>query len=112
MVRRGTALPRTYTETRGCRDPRSPTRSSDSKRWPRWAGKSDGPTWWKSARFATPGRTWRIFCEQYDGVIELYNSKFANPGLAFMKLPKENGPVTEVQFDEDVEWTWWEIWHD
>jgi hypothetical protein len=47
-----------------------------------------------------------------DGVIELYNSKFANPGLAFMKLPKENGPVTEVQFDEDVEWTWWEIWHD
>jgi len=50
--------------------------------------------------------------EPYDGVIELYNSKFANPGLAFMKLLKENGLITEVQFDEDVEWTWWEIWHD
>jgi hypothetical protein len=51
------------------------------------------------------------FYEQYDGVIELYNSKFAEPGVAFMKILKENDLVTPVQFDEDVEWTWWEIWH-
>lgn len=51
------------------------------------------------------------FYEQYDGVIELYNSKFAEPGLAFMKLLTEHGLITETQFDEDVEWTWWEIWH-
>ncbi|MCP4204024.1 MAG: hydroxylamine oxidoreductase [bacterium] len=51
------------------------------------------------------------FYEQYDGVIELYNSKFAEPGLAFMKLLKDNNLVTPVQFDEQVEWTWWEIWH-
>ncbi len=51
------------------------------------------------------------FYEQYDGVIELYNSKFAEPGMAFMKLLKDNNLVTAVQFDEQVEWTWWEIWH-
>ncbi len=51
------------------------------------------------------------FYEQYDGVIELYNSKFAEPGMAFMKLLKEKQLVTPVQFDEQVEWTWWEIWH-
>jgi cytochrome c553 len=51
------------------------------------------------------------FYEQYDGVIELYNSKFAEPGLAFMKILTDNQLVTPVQFDEQVEWTWWEIWH-
>ena len=51
------------------------------------------------------------FYEQYDGVIELYNSKFANPGIAFIKILKENGLITQTPFDEDVEWTWWEIWH-
>ena len=51
------------------------------------------------------------FYEQYDGVVQLYNSKFAEPGLALMKILTENKLVTETQFDEDVEWTWWEIWH-
>jgi hypothetical protein len=51
------------------------------------------------------------FYEQYDALIELYNSKFAQPGLAFMKLLRENKLISDTQFDEDVEWTWWEIWH-
>ena len=51
------------------------------------------------------------FYEQYDGVITLYNSKFAEPGLAFMKLLREHELLTPAQFDEQVEWTWWEIWH-
>jgi len=51
------------------------------------------------------------FYEQYDGVIELYNAKFAAPGLAFMKILSEGGLITPIQFDEQVEWTWWEIWH-
>jgi len=51
------------------------------------------------------------FYEQYDGVVELYNSKFAQPGLELMKILREGGLVTAVQFDEPVEWTWWEIWH-
>jgi hypothetical protein len=51
------------------------------------------------------------FYEQYDGVITLYNSKFAQPGLDFMKLLYDNQLVTANQLDENVEWTWWEIWH-
>jgi hypothetical protein len=51
------------------------------------------------------------FYEQYDGVIALYNSKFAFPGIELMKLLKDNELITPTQFDEDVEWTWWEIWH-
>ncbi len=51
------------------------------------------------------------FYVQYDGVIELYDSKFAKPGLELMKILNEGGLVTPTQFDEPVEWTWWEIWH-
>ncbi len=51
------------------------------------------------------------FYEQYDALIELYNSKFAQPGVDLMALVYENGLLTETEFDEPVEWTWWEIWH-
>jgi hypothetical protein len=51
------------------------------------------------------------FYDQYDGVISLYNTKFAAPGLAFIKVLTDNKLVTETQFDEKVEWTWYEIWH-
>ncbi len=51
------------------------------------------------------------FYEQYDALIELYNSKFAQPGVDLMALVYEHGLLTETEFDEPVEWTWWEIWH-
>ena len=51
------------------------------------------------------------FYVQYDGVIELYNSKFADPGLKIMKLLYDEKLITPTKFDEQVEWTWWEIWH-
>ncbi|MDH3745618.1 MAG: multiheme c-type cytochrome [Acidobacteriota bacterium] len=51
------------------------------------------------------------FYEQYDGVIELYNSKFAEPALGMMKTLYSYGLITDTKFDEQVEWTWWEIWH-
>jgi hypothetical protein len=51
------------------------------------------------------------FYEQYDGVIELYNSKFAAPGASIMKLLYDKDLLTPMKFDEDVEWTWWELWH-
>jgi len=51
------------------------------------------------------------FYEQYDGVIALYNSKFAAPGDAMMKLLYQHQLITDTQFDEAVEWVWWEIWH-
>ena len=51
------------------------------------------------------------FYEQYDGVVDLYNSKFAEPGIAIMKLVYANKLISATKFDDDVEWTWWEIWH-
>ena len=51
------------------------------------------------------------FYEQYDAVIELYNSKFAQPGVDFMKLLYDKELISATQFDDQVEWTWWEIWH-
>jgi hypothetical protein len=58
----------------------------------------------------TPGYV-SNFYEQYDGVVALYNTKFAQPGLDLMAILTENQLLTDVQFDEPVEWTWWEIWH-
>lgn len=51
------------------------------------------------------------FYEQYDGVVNLYNSKFGQPGVDIMKLVYANELLTSQKFDEQVEWTWWEIWH-
>jgi cytochrome c553 len=51
------------------------------------------------------------FYEQYDGVVDLYNTKFAEPGLEIMALLYDKKLITPAKFDELVEWTWWEIWH-
>ena len=51
------------------------------------------------------------FYEQYDGVISLYNGKFAAPGMKLIQVLREHELMTELPFDEKVEWTWWEIWH-
>jgi hypothetical protein len=51
------------------------------------------------------------FYEQYDGVINLYNTKFAEPGIKIMKLLYDNKLITSTEFDDEVEWTWYEIWH-
>jgi hydroxylamine dehydrogenase len=51
------------------------------------------------------------FYEQYDGVIKLYNSKFADPGKKLMEILYGNNLLTDMKFDEKVEWTWWELWH-
>jgi len=49
------------------------------------------------------------FYVQYDALIELYNEKFAKPGLALMKVAK---PLLKpVKFSNKVEFTWFEIWH-
>lgn len=50
------------------------------------------------------------FYIQYDGLIELYNTKFAIPGKALYDLAK---PLRRVQvpFANQVDWYWWELWH-
>jgi hydroxylamine dehydrogenase len=51
------------------------------------------------------------FFKQYDDFVELYNAKYANPGLKIMAAMKDNGLLSKPNFDETVEWTWFYIWH-
>lgn len=48
---------------------------------------------------------------QFDAVVDIYNEKFAKPGLAIMKVLADNGLITKVDFDAKIKWTWYEIWH-
>jgi hypothetical protein len=51
------------------------------------------------------------FYEQYDDFVVLYNEKFAKPGQAIMKALLDQGLLTSVQFDEEIEWIWYYLWH-
>lgn len=51
------------------------------------------------------------FYDQYDDFIRNYNEKFANPGLALMAALKEHKVRTGPMFDEEIEWTWFYLWH-
>lgn len=49
------------------------------------------------------------FYLQYDGLLDLYHEKFANPGLELMALAKPL--LIPVEFANKIDWTWFEIWH-
>jgi len=50
------------------------------------------------------------FYTQYDGLIALYNEKFAKPGKELYEAAK---PLRDLQvnFANPVDWYWWELWH-
>ena len=51
------------------------------------------------------------FYKQYDDFIVLYNEKFAKPGQKIMAALLEQGLRTKTSFDEEIEWTWFYLWH-
>jgi len=51
------------------------------------------------------------FYRQYDDFVVLYNEKFGKPGQAIMKALGTAGMITPTQFDEEIEWTWFYLWH-
>jgi hypothetical protein len=51
------------------------------------------------------------FYEQYDRFVVNFNEKFAKPGEKIMNALWERGLLTRAQFDEEVEWTWYYLWH-
>jgi hypothetical protein len=59
---------------------------------------------------ACHGKSWvENWYTQYDAMIELYNEKFAKPGLA---LYEASAPLrSPVVFSEKADWTWFELWH-
>ena len=49
------------------------------------------------------------FYVQYDGMVNLYNEKFARPGLALMGLAR---PLLQpAVFSNPLDFTWFELWH-
>jgi hypothetical protein len=51
------------------------------------------------------------FYQQYDDFVVNYNEKFAKPGQKIMNMLKEQGLLTKANFDEEIEWTWFYLWH-
>ncbi|MEZ6136645.1 MAG: multiheme c-type cytochrome [Pirellulaceae bacterium] len=51
------------------------------------------------------------FYKQYDDFVVNYNEKFAKPGQTLITLMKSNELLTKVDFDEELEWTWFYLWH-
>jgi len=51
------------------------------------------------------------FYKQYDSFVVLYNEKFAKPGQSIMDELKRQGLLTATPFDEEIEWTWFYLWH-
>jgi len=49
---------------------------------------------------------------QLDGTVALYNEKFAKPATEIMNLIRKKGLLKNpASFSNDIEWTYWEIWH-
>jgi len=51
------------------------------------------------------------FYKQYDDLVILYNEKFAKPGQSIMASLLKAGLRTPTEFDEEIEWTWFYLWH-
>jgi hypothetical protein len=51
------------------------------------------------------------FYKQYDDLVILYNEKFAKPGQAIINALLAQGLITKAQFDDEIEWTWYYLWH-
>jgi hypothetical protein len=51
------------------------------------------------------------FYNQFDDAVGLYNNKFATPAKALMDEFYAEGLLTKQSFDEQIEWTYYELWH-
>ncbi len=51
------------------------------------------------------------FYQQYDEFVVLFNEKFARPGQQIVEALHTNKLLTPVEFDEQIEWTWYYLWH-
>ncbi len=50
--------------------------------------------------------------QQYDNVVDLYNDKFAVPATEIYNALRSEGLITkEVTFDDEIEWTYFYLWH-
>ena len=49
---------------------------------------------------------------QFDGVVQLYNRKFARPAVRIMELIEKRGlRQRQAAFSNQIDWIFWELWH-
>jgi len=49
---------------------------------------------------------------QFDGMVNLYDEKFAKPATEIINLIKSKGLLErKAAFSNDIEWVYWELWH-
>jgi hydroxylamine dehydrogenase len=58
----------------------------------------------------SPGFYYNFF-SQFDDAVELYNAKFAIPAVEIMQRLRDADELTALQFDEQIEWTFFYLWH-
>ena len=51
------------------------------------------------------------FYKQLDATVAVYNDNFAIPATEIMAGLRERGALTATQFDEEIEWIYFELWH-
>jgi hypothetical protein len=51
------------------------------------------------------------FYVSFDGAVEIYNRKFAEPALRVMETLRARGRLTPTPFDEELEWSFYRLWH-
>jgi hypothetical protein len=51
------------------------------------------------------------FYMQFDNLVNLYNDKFAKPATAIRNELMDKGKLTRADFDEKLDWIYWELWH-
>jgi len=51
------------------------------------------------------------FYNQFDDVVNLYNDKFSTPAKNIMDKLTAKGLLTTQPFDEEIKWTYYELWH-
>ncbi|MEW8330797.1 MAG: multiheme c-type cytochrome [Candidatus Thiodiazotropha sp.] len=52
------------------------------------------------------------FMDQFDDVVKLFNEKFGTPAKQIMQALYSEELLTPAPFDEPIEFTYWELWHD
>jgi len=51
------------------------------------------------------------FYKSFDDTVDLWNTKFAQPAQSIMNALKEAGKLSGTPFDEEIEWTFYRLWH-
>ena len=51
------------------------------------------------------------FYNQFDNLVNLYDTKFGKPAMAIRKELMDKGKISKADFDDKLDWIYWELWH-